>query len=83
MYYVYLIKSKKEVGQHYVGYTTDLKQRIKDHNSGKSVYTNKFRPWVLLCYFAFQDKKIALNFESYLKSGSGKVFPQKHFLISK
>ena len=35
MYYVYILKSNK-TGKHYVGYTRDLKERLKLHNSGKT-----------------------------------------------
>ena len=31
MYYVYLIKSLKNQNKTYVGYTTDLKSRLKKH----------------------------------------------------
>ena len=40
----------------------------------------KFRPWTLLAYFAFADKKTAVAFEKYLKSGSGRSFVNRHFL---
>ncbi len=80
MYYAYLIKSKKFKNQHYTGYTTNLKSRLKGHNSGKSPHTNKFRPWKLICYFAFQNKEKTLNFERYLKTESGRAFLKKHFL---
>lgn len=34
MYYVYVIKSQKSSGKFYVGYTLDLAERMKTHNSG-------------------------------------------------
>lgn len=79
MYYVYVIKSKK-YGNIYIGYSTNLKQRIIDHNAGKSTYTNKYKPWVLLSYFAFSDKNVALDFERYLKTASGKAFMRKRLI---
>ena len=36
MYYVYLIKSVKDPSKTYVGYTTELKQRLQKHNEGGS-----------------------------------------------
>ncbi|MDR1338431.1 MAG: GIY-YIG nuclease family protein [Rickettsiales bacterium] len=39
MFYVYLIKSINFQEQRYVGFTENLKQRIKDHNSGMSPHT--------------------------------------------
>ena len=32
MYYVYVIKN--EIGERYIGYSKDLRQRIKSHNGG-------------------------------------------------
>ncbi len=80
MFYVYLIQSINFPREHYVGFSEDLKTRIKDHNSGKSTHTNKFRPWKLIVYFAFKDILTAKDFENYLKTGSGRAFLKKHFL---
>lgn len=77
MYYVYILKSIKN-DRVYTGYTTDLQKRIKDHNSGKSIYTNKFRPWKIQTYIAFRSKAQASNFERYLKTGSGIAFARRH-----
>ena len=35
MRYVYLLESEAVVGQRYVGATSDLKQRLAEHNAGK------------------------------------------------
>lgn len=77
MYYVYLIQSEAFPEQRYVGFTTDLKQRIAAHNAGGSKHTSKFTPWRLVSYHAFADKRRAQEFEYYLKSGSGKAFARK------
>ena len=79
MYYVYVIKSEIN-GRLYVGFSSELKQRIKDHNAGKSVYTANYRPWALVFYAVFSDEKIAKKFESYLKSHSGKAFMKKRLI---
>jgi predicted GIY-YIG superfamily endonuclease len=49
--------------QPYVGLTGDLRQRLKDHNEGRSPHTARFRPWLLLAYFAFVQEETAINFE--------------------
>ncbi len=77
MWYVYIIRSVDFPDQNYTGATADLKQRMIDHNSGKSKHTAKFAPWELLWYSAFPDKYKALNFETYLKSHSGRAFAKK------
>ncbi|HEX9281323.1 MAG TPA: GIY-YIG nuclease family protein [Candidatus Udaeobacter sp.] len=80
MYYVYLLKSRSRPTQPYIGSTCDLRQRLKQHNEGRSPHTAKFRPWTLLAYVAFADEKTAVVFERYLKSGSGRAFVNRHFL---
>lgn len=77
MFYVYLLQSESDPNQRYIGYTTDLKQRTADHNSGKSKHTAKYMPWKLVSYHAFSDKRKAQEFEYYLKTGSGKAFASK------
>ena len=77
MYYVYLIKSIKFQEQKYVGFTRNLKNRLQEHNCGQSSHTAKYRPWKLIAYLAFQDIDKALEFEVYLKSGSGYSFANK------
>jgi len=77
MYYTYIIRSISALDQVYIGATSDLKQRLADHNSGKNAHTAKFAPWNLGCYIAFPDKQNAYTFEKYLKSNSGRAFASK------
>ena len=77
MYYVYFIESRSPRGERYVGMTTDLKQRLQEHNAGKSSHTSKFRLWKLTTYIAFRDRGKAEAFERYLKSGSGHAFAKR------
>jgi predicted GIY-YIG superfamily endonuclease len=77
MHYVYLLQSESVSGQRYVGFTSDLRQRLADHNAGKSPYTSKYAPWKLVTYLAFSDERKAETFERYLKSGSGHAFARK------
>jgi predicted GIY-YIG superfamily endonuclease len=71
MHYVHLIESESTQGRRYVGYSDDLRQRVAEHNSGKNVSTEAYRPWRLQTYLAFSTKTHALAFERYRKSGSG------------
>lgn len=77
MHYVYLLESVSAPGQRYIGVTSDLKQRLVDHNAGKSSHTSKYAPWKLVTYVAFSDRQKAEAFERYLKSGSGHAFARK------
>jgi predicted GIY-YIG superfamily endonuclease len=77
MHYVYMLRSESVTDQRYVGVTSDLKQRLADHNAGKSSHTSKYPPWQLVTYVAFSDRVKAETFERYLKSGSGHAFARK------
>lgn len=59
MFYAYIIESMAHRGQRYIGFSEDLRQRIKEHNSGKCPHTSKLRPWRLIFYAAFADKQKA------------------------
>jgi predicted GIY-YIG superfamily endonuclease len=77
MYFVYLLKSNKDES-FYTGFSEDVRERLKDHNQFFSPYTSSKAPYDLIWYCAFTDKKKALAFEKYLKSGSGFAFRNKH-----
>lgn len=76
MYYVYILKCNDN--NLYTGCTNDLKDRIERHNKGHVPATKERRPVELINYIAFKDKYKAYNFETYLKSGSGRAFINKH-----
>ena len=79
MYYVYLIQSIKYPEKKYIGYTRNLKERLKTHNCAGFKHTTRYRPWKVVMYLAFEDLDRAVSFEKYLKSGSGYSFSQKRF----
>ena len=77
--YVYRLRSRAHPSQVYTGCTTNLEQRIKDHNRAHVPHTAKFAPWELEVAIAFRDLTKARAFERYLKSGSGREFARRHF----
>jgi predicted GIY-YIG superfamily endonuclease len=79
MYYVYLLRSLEDPSKTYIGLTTDIEQRFKAHNAGRSVHTAKYRPWKLVVYLAFESEQKASDFEKYIKIGSGHSFAKKRF----
>ncbi len=78
MHYVYLLRSKKDSSQTYIGLTDDLQARLVSHNQGANKHTAKFRPWERVTYIAFQSRERAAEFERYLKAGSGHAFAKRH-----
>lgn len=63
MHYVYLLELNSH--KYYAGSTSDLKSRIKYHESGKVISTKDKGPIKLVWYAAFETKRLALDFEIY------------------
>ena len=80
-YYTYVLQSIESPEHFYVGYTSNLKRRLANHNAGGSIHTNKFKPWQLRGYVAFDSEEKAQQFEQFLKSGNGRVFQKKFFWL--
>ena len=74
MYWTYIIKSKQNSSL-YVGSTSNLERRIKEHNEGKSRSTKKYIPWTLVYTEGYFSKEDALHREKNLKY-FGKVYAQ-------
>jgi len=76
MYYVYiLINLDKSL---YIGYSSNLKQRISDHMNGRGGKTTKIKKnWKLIYYEAYLNMDDALGREKFLKSGSGRKYIKK------
>ncbi|WP_405199476.1 GIY-YIG nuclease family protein [Christiangramia sp. LLG6405-1] len=72
LYYVYLLNCKDD--SYYVGMTSNLEERLLQHNSGKfqDAYTFNRRPVKLMWAQQFTDPNIALDLEKKLKGWSRK-----------
>jgi putative endonuclease len=68
--YVYVIQSNK-TDDLYVGYSSDLKKRLEEHNSGKNFSTKSKIPWSLIHYEAYKNMKDTIRREKYLKTNQG------------
>jgi len=66
MFYVYVLKSKKDHDL-YIGYTKDLKKRFKEHNDGENKSTKHRVPFELIYYEAYKSKSDAKYREKNLK----------------
>lgn len=80
MYYTYILINKLSA-KTYIGSTSDLKARVKKHQSGEVRSTKyDYQNYELFWYCAFNSKKSAVQFELYLKSGSGRAFIKKRLI---
>ena len=66
-FYVYMLISKGSKPVSYVGYTNNLKNRIKLHNSGKGAKFTRGRKWKLIYKEKFTSKNKAILREYYIK----------------
>ena len=81
MYYVYILKSQIRPDKFYIGITNNLQRRLEEHRFPKeSNYRRLYAPWQLETYTVFKNENLAEEFESYLKSHSGRAFLKKHLL---
>jgi len=70
MYYVYIIKSEI-VEKYYIGYTSNIINRLKHHNSGANRSTKPFHPWKIIYTETYNTKKEAWLRERQIKSYKG------------
>ena len=63
-----MLKSKSIKPVTYVGYTNNLKKRIKLHNSGKGAKFTRGRKWLLIYKESFKSKSKAISREYYIKN---------------
>ena len=71
MHYVYFIESQIDKSV-YVGYTSDLINRLKEHNAGKTRSIKSKRPYTLLYYEAYLTSTQARKREIEIKSSWSK-----------
>ena len=66
MYYTYVLKGKSNPS-FYIGYSSDLRRRVAEHNAGNNISTKRGRPWVVVYYEAYLSEHAARKRESRLK----------------
>ena len=67
-YFVYLlINSNRGKNTTYVGYTNDIKKRLKLHNSSKGAKFTRGRKWQIIYKKKYRSKSMAMKYEYKLK----------------
>ena len=78
---IYIIKSET-TGKIYIGHTSDLERRLREHNDrivGKRRYTRKHQgPWRLIHFEEMESRSDAMRREKFLKSGKGREWIYKN-----
>ena len=65
MCYVYLLRDKQ--CRIYIGYTTNVQQRLSGHVRGKVYWTRRLSGVIMIYYEAYSDKGLAEDREKQLK----------------
>ena len=83
-YFVYLlISGTNDKSVTYVGYTSDIKNRVRLHNSSKGAKFTRGRQWKLIYKKAYNTKSSAMSNEHLLKKNIKKrTVIKKKFLKS-
>jgi putative endonuclease len=76
--FVYVLRSEPDPNRYYTGLTSDTSARLAAHNAGRCSHTASGRPWRLDVVVEFGNEERAVDFERYLKSGSGNAFAKRH-----
>ena len=78
IFYVYMLKSvNNKITKTYVGYTKNLKLRLKKHNTGTGAKSTRGLKWKIIYKKKFYDKSLAMSYEYKLKKDKKK---RKYFL---
>jgi putative endonuclease len=73
VFYVYVLQSESDSGL-YIGFSTNLRARLSQHQDGESFATKSRGPWKLIYYEAYLEREDAEGREKFLKSGAGRRF---------
>lgn len=72
-HYIYVLESSLDENR-YIGYTTNLKERLKAHQKGLNFSTKFRRPFKLIYFEGCLNIKDAKRREDYLKTTQGRRF---------
>ena len=73
MYVTYILYSENIDG-YYVGSTSNLADRLKRHNGGRSTYTKRGIPWIIVYQKEYSSKSEAYQAELYIKSQKSRKY---------
>lgn len=71
-FYVYVLESIGFQNELYIGFTTNLRVRLTQHNNGLNLSTKRYAPWRIIYSEACCDKLDAQRREKYLKTSQGR-----------
>lgn len=79
MYFTYILQSLKDQS-FYIGFTSNLEQRLKKHNNSSSGYTSTKKPWKIVYFESFDIESKARKRELAIKKKKSRKYIE--YLIS-
>jgi len=79
-FYTYILKF--ENGRFYTGITNNLKRRLEEHKTGKSISTKRFLPIVCYTFFVFESRKESRMLEVKIKNRGAKLYTFDKYWIN-
>ena len=77
MYWVYILYSER-IDKYYIGYTSNLQNRLEFHNSeSNKIWSRRGKPWELVFSHQFDTKREALQAEKHIKKQKSRDFISK------
>ena len=73
MHVTYILYSKT-IDSYYIGSTSNIEDRLKRHNSGRSTYTKRGIPWTIVYRKEYETKSEAYRAELYIKSQKSRKY---------
>ena len=67
LYFVYVLQNAE--CRLYIGFTSDLERRVRQHQEDEGGWTHRRGPWQLVYYETFSDRLEAMRRERNLKRG--------------
>jgi putative endonuclease len=71
--FVYILYSDS-ISRYYVGFTNDVRERLRKHNSQHSGYTSKGQPWRVVKTYNVEDRSEAIQLERKIKKRGAKRY---------
>jgi putative endonuclease len=78
-YYTYVLESESD-GSWYIGFTSNLRDRLERHNKGYVKSTSGKLPWKLIYFEGCLNRKLAIKREKQLKTGFGRAYLKRRLL---
>ncbi len=76
MYYVYILFSEK-LNKYYVGYTSNIKDRVYKHNNKHHGFSNAANDWILKYSEEYKSKFEAMHREKEIKKWKSRIKIEK------